>query len=399
MSLIKNRMIIKCIQIFNLLFLAVIFCFGCQKENKIEQTKRNNEINHIDSEINTDRQFSLKDFLTDDSILNSKVDFIFNTLNDSEKVAQMIFASAGNNGKPFETVNRLILNKKIGGVIIMGGSKDSYKQIINKFDTAVKKSNCLPLFYAADAEPGFIESRIQNTVKFPPQSRIKTKQDADTIANKISKILKDLKININFAPVCDISINKDIIGDRSYGSDKRKIIELSTAFINSTQKNNIIATAKHFPGHGNVNGDSHKELVYIDGELAEVETFQSVIKEGVSAVMVGHIAVKNNKDYKTDGLPASLSRKIVTDLLRNKIGFKGLIITDALNMGALLKFDRPALNAAMAGCDILLMPTDELKLLNAIITEANKNPEFKKQIDNSVKRIIKAKICLGLIKT
>lgn len=392
-------MIIKCIQIFYLLFLAIIFCFGCQKENKTEQTKRNNEINHIESEINTDRQFSLKDFLTADSTLNKKADFIFNTLNDSEKVAQMIFTSAGNNGKPFETVKRLILNKKIGGVIIMGGSKDSYKQIINRFDTAVKKSNSLPLLFAADAEPGFINSRIQGTTKFPPQSKIKTKQEADTIANKISKLLKEINININFAPVCDISNNKEIINERSFGNNTKKIMELSASFINTIQKNNIISTAKHFPGHGNVKGDSHKELVYIDGELTELETFKSAIKDGVIAVMVGHIAVKNNKSFQTDGLPATLSKKIVTALLRNQIGFKGLIITDALNMGALLKFDRPALNAAMAGCDILLMPTDELKLLNAIITEATKNPEFKKQIDNSVKRIIKAKICLGTIKT
>jgi beta-N-acetylhexosaminidase len=280
----------------------------------------------------------------------------------------------------------------------MGGGKDLFKSLINKFTSVVEKNNFIPLLYAADAEPGFVEARITSTLSFPPQSKIKSISEADSIAKNISVLLKDLMININFAPVCDASFNKDVINDRSFGNDNKKIVELSTSFINSTQRKNIIATAKHFPGHGNVIGDSHKELVYIDGELTEIENFKNVIKSGVIAVMIGHIAIKNNREYQTDGLPSTLSRKIVTDLLRNKIGFKGLIITDALNMGAVTKFDRPALKAAVAGCDLLLMPTDEIKLLNAILSEANKNPEFKNQIFESIKRIIKAKICLGLIK-
>jgi len=344
------------------------------------------------------RDFSLMDFLSEDSLLNKKVEIVLGQLNDTEKVAQMIFTSAGKNGKTFETVHRLISEKKAGGVIIMGGSKESFKNIITKLDSASNKNKSLPLLFAADAEPGFVESRIQNSLKFPPQSKIKTAKESGEIAEKISKILKELKVNINFAPVCDISENRDVIGDRSFGKDISRVTEFSMAFINATQKNNIIATAKHFPGHGNVFGDSHKELVYIDGDLKEIDIFKSVIKEGVTAIMIGHIAVRNNSEYQTNNLPASLSRKIVTDLLRNRLGFKGLIITDALNMGAVLKFDKPALTAAIAGCDILLMPTDESKLINALLKETEKNRELKKQIDESVKRIIKAKICLGLIK-
>ena len=192
-------------------------------------------------------------------------------------------------------------------------------------------------------------------------------------------------------------MNKDIINDRSFGNDSKKIVELASIFIKTTQDNNIIATAKHFPGHGNVKGDSHKELVFVDGKLTELETFKGIINAGVIAVMVGHIAVKNNSEYETGGLPSSLSPKIITDLLRHKLEFNGLIITDALNMGAVTKIEKPSLKAALAGCDILLMPTDEVKLLNSILSEMNKNQEFKKQVYDSVKRIICAKICLGLI--
>jgi len=378
------------------LFMAVLF--GC--ESKITKENKQSHLKDTTSTIEnkTTKLFSLKDFLNDDSLLNQKVEEIFNTLNDTERVAQMIMTSAGNNGKPFETVQKLVLNKRVGGVILMGGSKDSFKSIISKFDSAVKKNNFLPLLYSVDAEPGFIGSRISGTKTFPPQSKIKSSSETDTIAGKISVTLKDIGLNLNFAPVCDISVNKDIISDRSFGNDSKKIIEFASVFIKETQNNKIIATAKHFPGHGNVKGDSHKELVSIDGKLAELEIFKEVINAGVLAIMVGHIAIKNNPEYETEGLPSTLSKKIVTDILRNKLGFKGLIVTDALNMGAVTKIEKPALKAALAGCDILLMPTDENKLLISILQEINKNQEFKNHVYSSVKRIIRAKVCLNLIK-
>ena len=308
---------------------------GCQNDSKIDtKTVSKNDSEKKEEITKIIKKYSLKDFLEEDSLLIIKTNSIFNALNNTEKVAQMIMTSVGTKGKPFETVNKLVLSKKVGGIIFMGGSKDSFKSFINKFDSSVKKINSLPLFYSIDAEPGFIYTRIKGVPSFPSQSEIKSQSESDTIAKKISRILKDIGFNINFAPVCDISSNKDIISDRSFGNDSKKIIDFASAFIKETQNNNIIATVKHFPGHGNVKGDSHKELVFIDGKLTELETFKEIINTGVIAVMVGHIAVKNNQDYNTDGLPSSLSKKIITDLLRNKLGFKGLIITDALNMGA-----------------------------------------------------------------
>lgn len=392
-TMIKSRIIIF------VFFSFLLFCCNNKDEQKFNnistETKKNTTEELKDTLLKT---ATLKDFFLGESNFKNSVDKFFNSLNDTQRVAQMIMTSAGTNGKPFDVVKKLVSNMKVGGVIIMGGSKDSFKSIIFKLDSAVKKNNSIPMFYSVDAEPGFVSSRISGVKTFPSQSNIKSSAESDSIAVNISRILKDIGLNINFAPVCDISVNKEIISDRSFGNDSKKIIDYALAFIKSTQNNNILATAKHFPGHGNVKGDSHKELVFIDGKLTELETFKEIINSGVNAVMVGHIAIKNNPEYDTDGLPASLSKKIVTDLLRNKLGFKGLIITDALNMGAVTKIDRPSLKAALAGCDILLMPTDEVKLLNSILAEMNKNPEFKKQVYDSVKRIIRAKICLGLIK-
>lgn len=346
----------------------------------------------------TYKTYSLKDFLSNDSLLSFKVDKLFNTMSDTERVAQMIMTSAGDNGKSFEYVKKLILRKKIGGVIIMGGNKSSFKSIISKFNSINNQNNNIPLFFSVDAEPGFVSSRITGTSTFPHQSKIKSSFESENIADKISKLLIDIGININFAPVCDASNNKAIINERSFGNDSKVIIDFASTFIKKTQENNIIATMKHFPGHGNVKGDSHKEIVFIDGKLTELDTFDKIMKYGVIAIMVGHIEVKNNLDYGTNGLPSSLSHKIVTDLLRNKLGYKGLIITDALNMGAVMKIDKPSLKAALAGCDILLMPTDEIKSSNSILSEISVNREFKNSVYDSVKRIIRAKICLGLIK-
>ncbi len=384
------------VQILILILIIAICIVSCTKNQKFENLEQINKPKVIDSSNNVNNIYTLLDFTKEDSVLNRRVNLLFESLNDSERVAQMIMTSAGTNGKSFETVRNLITSKKVGGVILMGGSRTSFKNLINKFDSINQKNNYLPFFYSIDAEPGFVGSRINGTSSFPPQSKINSASESDTIARKTSIILQDIGLNMNFAPVCDISNNKEIIGNRSFGKDSNKIMEFASAYIKETQNNNIIATIKHFPGHGNVKGDSHKDVVFIDGPLTELETFRKIINSGVVAVMVGHIAIKNSTEYETNGIPSSLSKKIITDLLRNKIGFKGLIITDALNMGGVTRFDKPALKAALAGCDILLMPTDEQKLLNSILTEMANNLEFKKQVYESVKRIIKAKICLNL---
>jgi beta-N-acetylhexosaminidase len=172
---------------------------------------------------------------------------------------------------------------------------------------------------------------------------------------------------------------------------------MSDVFIQTTQQMGLIATAKHFPGHGYVKGDSHVQLIYIDGQMQEVDTYKPLIQNGVLSVMVGHIAVVNNEEYNTEGLPASCSRKIVTDLLKTQLGFKGLVVTDAMNMGALNKIPQSTLKAVQAGCDMILMPPNETALVNAVLKEMATNEAFKSQVYTSVKKILRAKLCLGML--
>jgi beta-N-acetylhexosaminidase len=173
---------------------------------------------------------------------------------------------------------------------------------------------------------------------------------------------------------------------------------LSKQFIVSTQFDNIVATAKHFPGHGLVTGDTHKKSVYIDGPLREVDIYEPLIEAGVISIMVAHITVINNEQYGTNGLPSSCSRVIVTDLLKNEMKFRGIIITDALNiMKAVTLIDKAPLKASMAGCDMILMPIDELQTINWIEEEMKVNAAYKKQVYQSVKKILRLKICLNLV--
>lgn len=344
------------------------------------------------------QKYSLADFYPYNSELVDATDSVFNTLTDMERIAQMIITSAGELGKSDEVVQKLVENNQIGGVVYLKGTEESHKTLIDNLNAITKKNKSLPLINSMDAEPSLFNGRIMGTEKMIPTIDIKSTQQCDSVVHVIDEKLMQLGIHQNFAPVCDISPNNKAIKNRSFGSQQDSVILLSNQFIQSTQKDNIVATAKHFPGHGLVKGDTHKQSVYIDGELREVDLYKPLIDNGVISIMVAHITVQNNKEYHTDEMPASCSRVIVTDLLKEELAFKGIIITDALNiMKAVTILDKAPLKASMAGCDMLLMPIDELQTIHWIAEEIKRNAAYKEQVYQSVKKIIRLKICLNLI--
>ena len=331
--------------------------------------------------------------------LEHKVDVIFNSLSDTEKVAQMIITSAGELGKPEKIVYKLAQENKIGGVVFLKGTSENHKKMIDSLNAISVSKNQLPLLFSIDAEPSLFNGRLQGTKSLMNTIDIRTEKQSDSVATIINNKLLEIGFHQNFAPVVDISPENEAIKDRSFGNDKNKVIELSNQFIKTTQNQGIIATAKHFPGHGLVKGDTHKKSVYIDGELQELEIYPPLIQENVLSIMIAHITIKNNKKYNTNGLPASCSKKIVTSLLKEKLGFKGLIITDALNiMKAVTIIDNAPLLASKAGNDMLLMPIDEGETIKSILDEMQKDEAYKTQVYESVKKIIRFKIVLGLMK-
>lgn len=344
------------------------------------------------------KAFNLQDFYKYNPELEHKVDVIFQKLTDEARIAQMIVTSAGELGKPNSVVKKLVAENKVGGVIYLKGTKVDHKRLIDSLNSIAKNNKLLPLLHSMDAEPSLLKGRIKGSPKLPSAINIKTTKQCDSVVKLIDKELLDLGIRQNFAPVVDISPNNEAIKSRSFGSDKNKVIELSKAFINATQNDQIISTIKHFPGHGLVKGDTHKKSVFIDGDLQELDVYRSLITSDPLSVMVAHITVRNNEKYNTDELPASCSRKIVTDLLKNELDFRGLIITDAMNIMKAVTYlkDAPLL-ASKAGCDMILMPIDEVDTVDKILAEINTDEAYKTQVYQSVKKIIRLKICLGLM--
>lgn len=340
-----------------------------------------------------EKKYNLQDYYNNDPTLARTVDEVYNQLSVEQRVAQMIVISLGKLGKPYAEVEPLIKANQVGGIIFLSGDPEQFKSDIESIQAM---SAGFPLLMSMDAEPSLFNRRMPGTPEMKPTSSLKTTDDIKQAVSTIDQTLHHVGFQHNYAPVIDMSPNNEAIGNRSLGSDSATIVPLAISFITETQNDQIIATAKHFPGHGRVSGDTHKKLVYIDGELTEVNLYKPIIEAGVISIMVGHIAIENNQKYSTEGLPSTLSEKVVTDLLRNEMQFDGLIITDAMNMGAVKEIPNATLLAAKAGCDIILMPPNEVETLHAIIAEMKGDTDFMNQVEASVRRIIRAKICLGM---
>lgn len=342
------------------------------------------------------QNYTLGDFFVYDAELEQQIDDVFESLNDTSRAGQMIIPAAGRLGKSQEHLNGLLAKNYIGGILLLNGTKEGFTTMVNEFNTLNESSKGLPLLYSADAEPSLIGYKIKNCTPVKKANQMISRAEVKKFAASICRDLNDIGINYNYAPVVDMSPN-EAISYRAFGDNSDTAQIWSRVFIDETQKAGIVATAKHFPGHGYVVGDTHKKLVYIDGEMKEVNNYIPLIKGGVLSIMIAHIAIKNNDKYNTNDMPSSISREIVTDLLKREMKFKGLVVTDAMNMGGVASIPNCELKAAQAGCDLILMPVDEEKALFDIINGMQTDVAFQKQVYASVRKIIRLKICLGLI--
>ena len=342
------------------------------------------------------KEFKLSDFLTDNKDLDSEVERVFSQLDDTAIVAQLIMPAVGRLGQTEATIKAHIRQGIIGGVLMLNGTKEEFTAWIKNFEQMNDTLGNLPFLYSADAEPSLVNRKIIGSTPVKKANEMVNIDEVRECADLISKELNAIGINYNFSPVVDMSPNKTV-GFRSFGAIPANIIPWSDAFIQQTQSHNILATAKHFPGHGLVTGDTHKSLQMIDGELKEIGNYPELIKNGVLSIMVAHIGVTNNPTYDTKGMPATTSETIVTTLLRGEFGFKGLIVTDAMNMGGVASIPNCEEKAIAAGCDIVLMPVDSKKAHADILKKYRSDAAFKKKVDAASKRVIRMKIALGLL--
>jgi beta-N-acetylhexosaminidase len=373
--------------ILSLLSIGLLFNSCAQTPQKKE---RKQEVVQIQTE------FELQDFLKENKDLDAAVEKVFASLDDTAIVAQLIMPAVGRLGQEKATIDQHIKDRIIGGVLMLNGTKEGFTSWITDFEKQNATYGNLPFLYSADAEPSLVNRKIMGSTIVKKANELKSIEEVRTCAQTISKDLIDIGINYNFSPVVDMSPNATV-GFRSFGAVPANIIPWSGAFIEETQAQGIVATAKHFPGHGLVSGDTHKALQVIDGELKEIQNYPPLIAQGVLSIMVAHIAVQNNSKYNTNGLPSTCSKAIVTDLLKTEMGYKGLIVTDAMNMGGVVAVPEAAYKAVAAGCDIVLMPVDAKKAHTELLAHYRKDAAFKAQVDAAAKKVIRMKIALGLL--
>ncbi len=372
------------------LFLAGLLFQGCAQSSESSKPVK---VLQPETKIS----FELADFLKENTALDKEVERVFGQMDDTAIVAQLIMPAVGRLGQTKATIDQHIKDRVIGGVLMLNGTKEEFSSWIKDFESNNLKFGNLPFLYSADAEPSLVNRKITGSTIVKKANELKNVDEVIACAKTISADLNSIGINYNFSPVVDMSPNTTV-GFRSFGAVPANIIPWSDAFIQETQRNNIIATAKHFPGHGLVTGDTHKALQVIDGEMKEICNYPTLIANGVLSIMVAHIAVQNNAKYDTKGLPSTCSEKIVTELLKDSLGFKGLIVTDAMNMGGVVNVPQAAYKAINAGCDIVLMPLDAKKAHQEILTAYRTNKEFKKKVDEAAKKVIRMKIAMGLLK-
>ncbi|SDS33443.1 beta-glucosidase [Formosa sp. Hel1_31_208] len=332
------------------------------------------------------------------------VDSVYNNLSIEEKVGQLFMVRAFSDKKKSneKEVSNLINKYHIGGLIFStGGPVSQAKQ--NNLYQAISKT---PLLIGMDAEWG-LSMRLDSTYAFPWNMTLGAISDNNLVERTgyhIGEHCKRIGVHFNFAPVVDINTNpkNPIIGNRSFGEDRDNVTAKASAFMKGMQEAGVLANAKHFPGHGDTDSDSHKTLPTISFNEKRIDSielypYRQLIKEGLSSVMVAHLNVPSLEPR--DGFPSSLSKHIVTDILKDSLGFKGLIFTDALEMKGVSNFSTPGeidLAAFQAGNDVLLISEDVPIAISKII-DAYKNKEISEErLAHSVKKILMAKYKVGL---
>ncbi|OPB84497.1 glycoside hydrolase [Elizabethkingia miricola] len=332
------------------------------------------------------------------------VDKTYNSLSQDEKLGQLFITALYTNKDQnhINFVRQLVNKEKIGGIILMQDNAAQEIELVNEF----QESSRVPLLIGMDAEWGLYQ-RIAAAHKFPWAITLGAIQDDKLVYEMASKIASDAKrmgVNWDFAPVVDVNTNPSnpIIGNRSFGSDVQNVIRKGLAYSNGLQDNGVLAAIKHFPGHGDTDKDSHLDLPVVKHSIdrlnnTELAPFKALMDKNVGGVMVAHLYVPALESKS--GVPASVSYSIITDLLKKKFGYKGLIITDALNMGAVAsryKAGELDKKAFAAGNDIMLF-SQGVSEGKKLIQQAIDNGEIpQSRIEESVKKILLTKYYLGL---
>ncbi|NNK74570.1 MAG: serine hydrolase, partial [Maribacter sp.] len=332
------------------------------------------------------------------------VDAKYDAMTMDERLGQLFMVSVASDQTNASTdkIKTLIKEHHIGGVIFSTGGPVRQAKLTNSFQSASK----IPLMVGMDAEWG-LAMRLDSTYAFPwnmTLGAIKDNAIVEKVGHQIGVHAKRLGVHINFAPDIDINTNplNPIIGNRSFGEDRDNVADKGIAYMKGLESAGVLSSGKHFPGHGDTATDSHYALPLIDFskdrlDSLELYPYRKIIKAGLSSVMVAHLNVPSLELKKE--LPSSLSEQIISGILKENMGFNGLVFTDALNMKGVTNNGKDGdveLAAFMAGNDMLLMPTEVAKAKEKLLNAYKKGRITEKRLSNSVKKILLAKYKVGL---
>lgn len=331
-------------------------------------------------------------------------DSVFKTLTPDERIAQLFMVAAYSNKdkKHFKEIKKLVKEYKIGGLIFFQGGPVRQAMLANTYQAYSK----VPLFMAMDAEWG-LAMRLDSTTKFPRQMTLGAIQNDSLIYEmgvEIARQCKRLGMQINFAPVVDVNNNplNPVISNRSFGENKFNVTRKALMYMKGMQDNGVLANAKHFPGHGDTDSDSHKTLPTVKCTRGRLDTlelypFKELISQGLGSMMVAHLSIPSLDT--TCNQASTLTRSIVTGLLKDTLGFKGLVFTDALNMKGVSQFYKPGevdVKALIAGNDVLLFPEDVPTAIKEIKAAIERCDISQEEIDKRCMKILLAKQWTGL---
>lgn len=333
------------------------------------------------------------------------VDSVFATMTPKQKVAQLFMVRAHTNlGQRYiDSVATVIEKEQLGGIVLFQGGPVRHARLINRYQALSK----VPLLVAFDGEWGLGMRLADSTVSYPYQMTLGAIQNEALLYDMGREIAQDFKrlgMNVNFAPVVDINNNprNPVINFRSFGEDKVNVTRKGGRYMRGMMDEGIIVSLKHFPGHGDTDVDSHHDLPRLPFTAGRLDTlemypFRELIKAGASGVMVAHMNIPSLDN--TPNLPSSLSKRIVTDLLKNRLGFRGLTFTDAMDMEGVVKHFRNGeadVRAVIAGNDLLELSQNSARAIDMVMKAIQDKRVAQADIDARVKKILAAKYWLGL---
>ncbi len=334
------------------------------------------------------------------------VDSVFNKLNRRERIAQMFFVRAHTNlGKKYaDSVGLVIKKEQLGGVVFFQGGPGRQAAVTN----AYQKVSRVPLIISNDGEWG-LGMRLDSTISFPYQMTLGAIQNKELLYKMGLEVAKDYKrmgMQMNLAPDADVNNNpkNPVINYRSFGENKYNVAAKVGAYMKGMQDGGLLTTLKHFPGHGDTDVDSHYDLPQLNFSATRLDTlemypFKELIKQGASGIMVAHMNIPALDN--TPNLPSTLSKPIITGILKEKLGFKGLIISDAMDMKGVVKYFKDGeadLMGIIAGNDILELSENSERAIKLVRKAVRQDRIDMKVIDASVRKILTAKYWAGLYK-